>query len=113
MNVSEKSCVQRARDCKCVFELFSPASRQRSEPGQELVAALFFFSPATHLHIQPSCSDVAELLRYPVCLNKQELSNKRLPTCYGCPLNYGQAKKRKTSIQLNADTEAPSVCACV
>lgn len=57
-------------------------------------------------------TDVAELLRYSVCLNKQELSNKRLPTCYGCPLNYGQAEKRKTSIQLNTDVEAPAR-ACV
>lgn len=39
---TEKYCVQRARDCKCVFELFSPASRQRSEPGQKLIAAMFF-----------------------------------------------------------------------
>lgn len=106
---------KRARDYKCVFELFSPSSRQRSEPGQELIAAMFFFPPLftqththTHLYIYPLCSDVAEPLRYSVCLNKQELNNKRLLTCYGCPLNYGQAKKRKTSIQLNADTEAPS-----
>lgn len=60
---TEKYCVQRARDCKCVFELFSPASRQRSEPGQKLIAAMFFFSSTTHLYIHPSCSDVAELLR--------------------------------------------------
>lgn len=55
----------------------------------------FSFSPSTHLYIHPSCSDVAEFLRYSVSLNKQELSNKRLPTCYGCPLNYGRLRKEK------------------
>lgn len=60
---TEKYCVQRTRDCKCVFELFSPASRQRSEPGQKLIAAMFFFTSTTHLYIHPLCSDVAELLR--------------------------------------------------
>lgn len=116
VNVSEKHCVQRARDCKCVFELFSPASRQRSEPGQELIAATVFFSPSTHLDIHPSCSDVAELLRYSVCPNKQELGNKRLPTCYGCPLNYGQAKKRKNINPIKCRHWSPlclGVCACV
>lgn len=111
-----RNCVQRARDCKCVFELFSPASRQRSEPGQELIAATVFFSPSTHLDIHPSCSDVAELLRYSVCPNKQELGNKRLPTCYGCPLNYGQAKKRKNINPIKCRHWSPLcvwVCACV
>ena len=36
--------------CMCAFELFSPASRQRSERGQELIAATFFLSPSIHLY---------------------------------------------------------------
>lgn len=100
----------------CEFELFSPASRQRSERGQELIAATFFLSPSILLYTHQSSSSssvAAEPLLYSACLNKQELTNKRLPTCYSCPPNYQQAMKGKTSIQLNTDTNPLCVCVCV
>lgn len=99
----------------CEFELFSPASRQRSERGQELIAATFFLSPSILLYTHQSSSSssvAAEPLLYSACLNKQELTNKRLPTCYSCPPNYQQAMKGKTSIQLNTDTNPLCVCVC-
>lgn len=49
-HADEKYCALKACDSVCVFELFSPTSRQRSERGQELIAATFFFSLSIHLY---------------------------------------------------------------
>ncbi len=105
---SEKYCVREACDCVCVCLNYLA---QRPDRGvNEVRSSLLqrfsslhpsISTPSTH---QPSSSSsssssssvvAAELLVYSACLNKQELSNKRLPTCYSCPLNYGQAMREK------------------
>lgn len=96
---NKKCCVRKACDCMCVFELFSPASRQRNERGQELIAATFFLSPSIHLYTLHPPALFLLLLHHgralfnSACFNKQELSNKRLPTIYSCPRNYGQVMR--------------------
>lgn len=103
-NESEEHCAREACDCVCV-RLNYLAQRPDRGVNEVRSSLLQRFSslhpssstPSTHqLPSSSSSSSVAaELLVYSACLNKQELCNKRLPTCYSCPLNYQQAVREK------------------
>lgn len=91
-------CERHVTVCVCLNYLAQRPDRGVNEVRSSLLQRFSSLhpsisTPSTH---QPSSSSssssvAAELLVYSACLNKQELSNKRLPTCYSCPLNYGQA----------------------
>lgn len=101
-HADEKYCALKACDsvCVCLNYLAQRPDRGANEVRSSLLqrfSSLYpsIFTPSTH---QPSCSFssiAAELLVYSSCLYKQEVSNKRLSTCYSRPLNYQQAMREE------------------
>lgn len=98
--------------CTCVFKLFSQTSRQRSEPGQELIAAMFFLSPSsvstpTSPHLLPpllqSFSDILSVLINRNLVTKGFLHVTHVPSIISKP------GSGKTLIQLKTASQSHRV----